>query len=36
LNFGADAFNTVDEAVGEANMTNKLDEFAVAEGRDEL
>jgi hypothetical protein len=35
LNFGANASNTVDEAVGVANTTNKLDEVAVADGQAE-
>jgi hypothetical protein len=36
LFFGANAFNTVDKAVGVTNTTNKLDELAVVEGRDEF
>ncbi len=36
MNFGANALNTVNKAVCVANMTNKFDELAVAEGRDEL
>jgi hypothetical protein len=35
LNFGANVSNTVDKVVGVADMTNKLDELAVAKGSNE-